>query len=293
MNLSLPPKRRKYNALIQPIRIRNIKKKIKEFCGLTFEGQRDKYLQQRLEERIKSLNLGSLGEYCQCVFYDNKEKTEWTNLINDITINETYFFREKQQFDVLTRIVLPKIMKERAPMNQLRILSAACANGAEAYTLAILLYINSSLQQQWRVEIEGCDLNQKNLAIAREGIFGEFDMRGVDPLVKTTFFDHQDSHYVLMPSIRQSVRFFQLNLLNLFQLRNLVPYQVIFCRNVLYYFDIPTREKVLQGLAECLSPNGYLFVGQTEFVGELSIPFKACREGDVVVYQKNSSLGAK
>jgi chemotaxis protein methyltransferase CheR len=266
-----------------------LKTKLKEYCGLTFEGQRDSYLRQKLENRVATLQMSSITQYYQHLLFADPNKEEWQNLINEVTINETYFFREKQQMDILLKTVMPQLVRSREPLRQIRILSAACANGAEAYSLAILLQ-NLKLGERWRIEIEGMDINQKNVEAARRAIYNESDLRSIDPLVKVVFFERQDTHYILSPAIAKTVRFFPMNLLNFAGLQKMAPYQVIFCRNVLYYFDIPTRERIIQSLAESLTADGYLFVGQTEFIGELSIPFKMYREVDAVFYKKVNTI---
>lgn len=260
-----------------------LKTRVKDHCGLIFDGQRDTYFRNKVQARMQELHCNSAVEYLQYLNVEDKDKNEWQKLINEVTINETYFFRENQQFKVLAKTVLPELMKTREPFYNLRLLCAACSNGAEPYTLAMTL---AKLPAPWQLEIEACDLSDKNLAVARQGVYGDFDLRTTEPLAKASLFEQKGSHYQLALAVRQSVRFFQLNLLDFAKIRSLVPYQVIFCRNVLYYFDIATREKVICALADALSAGGFLFVGQTEFIGELAIPFKPCREGDVLFYRK-------
>lgn len=266
-----------------------LKEKLKKHCGLIFDGQRDTYFRQKLEDRIRELGIKSAADYNHHLMTGDDYGVEWQNLINAVTINETYFFREKNQLDALKKFVLPEVMRKREPFRHLRILSAACANGAEPYSLAIMLS-TKGIADNWRIEIEGSDINEKNLETARQGCYTEFDIRSLDPLSKATFFERHNSRYILLPSIRERVRFFQMNLLNFFAIRSREPYQIILCRNVLYYFDIPTREKVISALADSLSAEGYLFAGQTEFIGDLTIPFKTCRQGEVVYYQKTSGV---
>ena len=259
-----------------------LKNMVKQFCGLTFEGQRDTYFRQKVKQRMTSLGLRSPLDYQRYLALE-RQGTEWQMFISEITINESYFFREQQQFDLLLSEILPGLKQQQQPGTPIRLLSAGCANGAEPYSLAILLANHQG--ENGGLQIDACDLSDSNLAIARQGIYTQFDLRNTSALVKAKYFAKNGERYLLQAAIRQQVSFFKTNLLKASALRIRQPYHVIFCRNVLYYFEMPIRELVIRGLADVLDRKGYLFVGQTEFLGGLNIPLCQYRQGNVIYYR--------
>ena len=263
--------------------IKILKNMVKHFCGLTFEGQRDTYFRQKVKQRMRSLGLKSPLDYHRYLVLEH-QGVEWQIFISEITINESYFFREQQQFDFLLNDILPRLKSQLGPITPIRMLSAGCANGSEPYSLAILLR-HHRREQDGQFQIEACDLSDSNLVTAQQGIYNQFDLRNTPPLIKAGFFEKTGDRYLLHPDIRCQVSFFKMNLLDASPLKIRQPYHVIFCRNVLYYFELPVRELVIRGLANFLSRNGYLLVGQTEFLGGLSIPLHQHRKGNVIFYR--------
>jgi chemotaxis protein methyltransferase CheR len=222
----------------------------------------------RLGKRLRATNITSISDYCR--FLQEKEGgEELAHLIDAISTNHTYFFRENEHFDFLTGTALPELVKRRATERwpRFNIWSAASSSGEEPYSIAIALaqFFGNSPTWPWR--IEATDISHKILLRAKVGVYREEAVKKVPaPLLRAHFqkgFGPQEGNYRVKPHLLESVTFRQLNLLEgSFPFTE--PFQVIFCRNVMIYFDRPTQTELVNKLARQLVPGGYLFVGHSE-----------------------------
>ncbi|MBL9208592.1 MAG: protein-glutamate O-methyltransferase [Opitutaceae bacterium] len=223
----------------------------------------------RLGKRLRATNLTSIGDYCRFL-QDEKSADELSHLIDAISTNHTFFFRESAHFDFLTQRAIPEMIerrsKERWPT--FNIWSAACSSGEEPYSIAITLsQALASARPPWNWRIEATDISHRVLQRARVGVYKEEAVKHVPPaLIRTCFqkgFGPQEGNYRVKSTLQENVTFRQLNLLE-----GAPPFrdsfQVIFCRNVMIYFDRPTQEELVRKLGRLLVPGGYLFVGHAE-----------------------------
>jgi chemotaxis protein methyltransferase CheR len=255
---------------------------IQERFGLSFSGVRRDILESRLKPRLQELHLQTILEYYHYLRFHPDRELEFGTLARRITNNETYFFREPHHFDIITRQVIPPLAAElkRRP---LRILSAGCSSGEEAYSLVISLQ-NAGLEfggVTW--EIDACDLNPLRIGQAREGVYEPTSLRACDDDAKRRYFDSRDGKYVLKPRHRTGVRFFESNLSSPQAGMGWGMYDVILCRNLLIYFSETSFNRLISVFARCLPPSGWLLLGHSESLIDRGTDFSpVCVEGAVV-----------
>ena len=222
----------------------------------------------RLGKRLRATNITSISDYCR--FLQEKEcADEVSHLIDAISTNHTFFFREKQHFDFLTEVVIPEMMKQKRTerATHFKVWSAASSSGEEPYSIALSLAEHFGTVPTWPWRIEATDISHRILQRARIGVYGREVLSKVPAVtVRNHFqkgFGPQEGNYRIKPHIQEGVTFRQLNLLEgAFPFTE--PFHVIFCRNVMIYFDRPTQEELVNKLKAQLIPGGYLFVGHSE-----------------------------
>jgi chemotaxis protein methyltransferase CheR len=186
-------------------------------------------------------------------------------VVEAMTTNESFFFRDDKPFQHFRTQALPRLIGARAPGTPLRIWSAASSTGQEAYSLAMILAESKALVGGRQVEIIGTDIAREPLSRAREGQYTQFEVqRGLPVQYLMKYFIKEEPHWRLSPAIRQMAQFREFNLLG--DLRPLGRFDVVFCRNVLIYFDQPTKTKVLEAIAGLMPPDGILYLGGAETV---------------------------
>ena len=186
-------------------------------------------------------------------------------VVEAMLTNETLFFRDRQPFDQFRDVILPRLMEARSGKRHIRIWSAACATGQEPYSLAMILDEEARKLAGWRVEIVGTDLSSSAIETARAAVYSQFEVqRGLPINLLLRYFQRQGDAWSVVEHLRARVQFRIFNLLT--DVRPLGQFDVIYCRNVLLYFDLPTRRAVLARLAEALAPDGYLVLGAAESV---------------------------
>lgn len=194
-----------------------------------------------------------------------------------MTTNESFFFRDVKPFDQFKTLVLPHLLKTRATKKSFRIWSAACSSGQEAYSLAMILKEEAAKLAGWKVDIIGTDLSTEVLEKAKVGMYSQFEVqRGLPVTLLVKYFKKTGETWQIDPAIRSMVQFKQLNLLG--DLRQIGQFDVVFCRNVLIYFDQPTKAKVLDGISTLMPEDGFLYLGGAETVLGISNKFKAVPE---------------
>jgi len=239
------------------------KKLIKQRCGLILEGLGEEKLATVLAQRITVTKFGTSVEYYS---YLQGSSDEFQDLINLLTINETYFFREVEQLRLLTERLVPRLLMQREDSRPLRILSAGCSSGEEPYSIVMALHEKYGDGVSCLFSFAGGDIDTQALAKARSGRYSEFSFRGVAADIKARYFDHDGWTYHLKDEIRSRVEFHEMNLCAEEFPAALHGCDIIFFRNVSIYFDTPTRRIIQQNLASLLKDNGYLVIGTAETI---------------------------
>jgi len=222
-----------------------------------------KQFQAEFTDLFGRLAQGSPTHYLHQLRESDEQSIEWQRLINTLTIGETYFLREQNHFDLLKRQILPKLVLQRRQTGNhtLRIWSAGCASGEEPYSIAIMLHQFLPDLPKWQIDIYGTDINEFALQTARNGVYRQWAFRHTDPLFKQQYFDETDAGVQIKPFIRNMVTFRRHNLLNDIRLGN---FDIVFCRNVLLYFEEQNAIQAESRLFEGLNDGGWLFLGQAE-----------------------------
>ncbi|MEP9378154.1 protein-glutamate O-methyltransferase CheR [Aquabacter sp. CN5-332] len=253
--------------------------------GMIFSDSKRYFVQRRIAERMAATGSASFASYFARLRSDVAGETE--QFINAFTVNETYFYREDHQFRCLTTDLLNRRLKDKAPGEAIRIWSAPCATGEEPYSIAMWLLENWPQVDEHDVEIIGSDIDTAVLEAARAGRYGRRAlMRLSDALVEKYFVQAGPESWHIIEELRQSVRFTPVNLSEPGQTRSHGVFDVIFCRNVLIYFDDASRRVAAENLFENLAPGGYLCLGHTESMSRISPLFEVRRYADAIVYQK-------
>ena len=254
-------------------------------CGLYFELSSKYLLEKRLSRRIHEHQLSSFRDYHYFLLYDKSRLEEMNSVVDILTTNETYFLREEYQLKAFKEEILPAILKKKSDKT-IRIWSAGCSSGEEPYTLAMLV-IEAQLPSDWKVEIIGSDISQRVLQVARRGAYSKSSFRVMPDDYRERFFQKGESgKYHVNDELKEKVTFGKLNLLDS-QRINLIPaMDVILCRNVIIYFDKETKRKVIDNFYNKLNEGGYLLLGHSESLMNISTSFKLKHLKNDMVYQK-------
>jgi len=248
------------------------RKLIYDESGITLSDQKQTLLASRLSKRLRDLGLATFTEYYERVTGD-LTKEEFTRMLDLISTNKTDFFREPKHFDYLRERILPELEKDK----RIRIWSSACSTGEEPYTIAMTLYEGVADPQRWDFKILASDLSTRVLAKAATGLYEAERVRDVpSEVVKRHFLRGRgDSEGLLKvkPHLASMIQFRRLNLMDdRFPIKN--PLDLIFCRNVMIYFDRPTQEQLVNKFYRYLKPGGHLFIGHSESLQWVEHPFK-------------------
>jgi chemotaxis protein methyltransferase CheR len=268
------------------VRIRDL---VYQVAGIFHPDNKLGLLEARCGRRMKDLKVKTLGEYLKCLTTGRLRQTELTVLLNEITIGETCFFRNRAQLEALRRVVIPKILqvKSKTPQRRLRIWSAGCSSGEEPHTLRILQLDDAdSPLKNWSVEILATDINERSLAHAEAALYGDYSTRKLSFLQRQKYFSPSSSELRVKPMVRANVRFHRLNLSDDTGMRLMTNVDIIFCCNVLIYFDLASKRRVIRHFFENLLPNGYLFLGQTESLFGVSDDFQLVHLPGATAYVK-------
>ncbi len=235
---------------------------VKEKTGISLSEAKRDMVYSRLSRRIRQLELGSFHEYCQLLRDETGD--EFVNFVNAITTNLTAFFREPHHFEYLAKHALPELMSARRLHRRLRLWSAGCSTGEEPYSLAMVL--REIVPKDWDAKLLATDLDSNVLDTAQKGIYALERVKAVSPARLRAFFQKGRGELADMArandALREVISFNQLNLMGEWPMRG--PFDVIFCRNVVIYFDKPTQSILFDRFANMLADDGYLFVGHSE-----------------------------
>lgn len=267
-------------------RIRDV---IYKTAGIFHPDAKLRLLQDRCGRRMKELGVPTLREYSECITGRPNAQAEMVSLLNEITIGETSFFRNQPQVDALRRIVIPNIIQARAsiPVRKLRIWSAGCSTGEEPYTLRMLTLEEAGGQlKEWSIEILATDLNGRSLAQAQEGIYGTYSTRNLAPTYRAKYFTPQGDKLQVNTAARSNISFSRLNLSDASRMTFMKSIDVIFCCNVLIYFDLASKRRVIQHFFNNLLPHGYLFLGHSESLYGVNDDFRLVHFPGATAYVK-------
>jgi chemotaxis protein methyltransferase CheR len=259
-------------------------------CGIYFQPGKKYFLETRVAHRMTEAGTATPDEYISLLGNAVRGKEELKMLLNDITTNETCFFRNVSQLTALQLQLLPELIesKGKTGFRKLRIWSAGSSSGEEAYTIAMLLLEKRhSLLKEWIIEIIGTDINETVLAQAREGIYPPYAVRNTpEPYLKKYFSVDAGGRFILSPEVKKMVNFSSLNLYDDSKMLFMKSFDFIFCANVLIYFNTISKSKVVQHFYNNLQPYGYFFVGQAESLHGVNDKFKAVHFPGGFVYKK-------
>lgn len=257
------------------------------YCGIYFDDGSKFLLERRLMRRLEQRQLRSFEEYYHFLRYDRKREEELAVLVDNLTTNETYFFRESPQLRAFSEEILPELRETLADRKVIRIWSAGCSTGEEPYTIAILLLESGDWWRDWQVEILGSDINQRVLHTARKGVYKKSAHRVTSPeMLAKYFIEEEKGNYRIADRVRELVSFSYLNLLDPHKTSLISNMDIIFCRNVIIYFDKEAKKKVIESFYEKLRKGGYLLLGHSESLINISNAFALRTLKNDMVYQK-------
>jgi chemotaxis protein methyltransferase CheR len=257
--------------MLRPDEFDYIAKLLKERSGLVITPDKGYLLESRLMPLARSRGLATLSDIV------GKMRAHDEQLVRDVTeamtTNESFFFRDEKPFSQFRETILPQILAARGTKKSIRIWSAACSSGQEAYSLAMILKEEQAKLAGWHIEIVGTDLSVEMLEKAKAGLYSQFEVqRGLAIQLLIKYFKKKDESWQIDPGLRSMVQFREWNLLR--DLKPLGQFDIVFCRNVLIYFDQPTKTQVLEAIARQMPADGLLFLGGAETVLGISDRFK-------------------
>lgn len=274
-------------------------------CGMCFDEHRIHFLCDRLQRRLRACNMDSFFSYYR-LLTSREGKKELAALLENLTVNETSFFRNLPQLQLFSKVILENLLRSKQERHDhsLRFWSAGCSTGQEPYTIAIAVsdalayyYLRNPLPfdlpsprplipPPWRVEIVASDISYSALLQGQQGIYTEAQMEPLDYTCRLRYFEKQGDKYAVKSALKSLLQFDFHNLKTEF-----LPQgnDVIFCRNVMIYFDEAEQKRLIEKFYRCLNPNGYLFVGHAESLFGLSTKFKMIHENNGTAYQRLES----
>jgi chemotaxis protein methyltransferase CheR len=243
------------------------------------------YVERRVFERMGATSARSFEDYFSRLRGNLAGEIE--QFVNAFTVNETYFYREEHQLACLTSDLLAMRVRANPRRDQLRIWSVPCSTGEEPYSIAIWLLENWPLVDRYDIEIVGSDIDTEAVARARAGVYGQRALMRLPPHVIAKYFETVEPEtWRIIDELQQSVRFTTVNLVDRAGTQPHGQFDVIFCRNVLIYFDDASRRVAAENLFENLLPGGFICLGHTESMSRISSLFDVARFSDAIVYQR-------
>jgi len=271
-------------------------------CGLHFDERRSHFLQDRLLRRMRACQTPSFYSYYR-LLTSHEGKREMAVLLENLAIHETSFFRNKAQFDLFHKVIMEELLQRKQERRDcsLRVWSAGCSTGQEPYTIAMLMcdalsyyYLRNPLPYEtptpkplvpppWKLEVLASDISYTALRTALDGVYSDAQMEAVDFAYRLRYFDKLGDKYAVKKAVKELVRFDFHNLKTEFlPQRN----DVIFCRNVMIYFDEPEQKRLVEKFYRCLNPEGYLFLGHAESLFGISEKFRMVNRDNGTAYQR-------
>jgi len=247
--------------------------------GITFTPTNRSILESRLKERLREKGVASVATYFETI---KSDKEELKGFLDSITTNLTRFFRNQAHFDALEKFVIPEVMALKKTPGTIRLWSAGCSTGEEPYTISMLL--NEILPKSWNYEILASDISLKCLMTAKEGFYSDSRIVGIPDNYLAKYFDKVDGGYKIHSDIHSKIRFDYHNLKNDSQQRNL---DIVFCRNVIIYFDEVAQTAVINRFWDSMASKSFLFIGHSESLFGMNTKFEFLKTEWATLYKKN------
>jgi chemotaxis protein methyltransferase CheR len=266
-----------------------IREYIYQLTGIYFQDNKKYLLEGRLGKRLQVLNVSDFERYFQMVKSLNGRGEEMRFLYDAITINETFFFRNESQFEAFEKTLVPQVVppKKGQPRPKLRVWSSASSSGEEAYTISMLFLEKIKPLYPWLdLEVVGTDISHGVLETARQGVYREYSVRNMPKHYLDKYFTTDEQRFYLKDQVKTHARFDHLNLYDRARMRAMGSFDIIFCCNVLIYFDQASKIQVVSDLYDALNPGGFLFIGYAESLHGISTAFKLINFPKTVAYKK-------
>lgn len=252
--------------------------------GIRFESDKRYYVDRRLQERMRETGHKNFRSY---FIFLRFSKDEQEKLISLLTVNETYFFREEYQFKTMVNHLLPEITSRKRAGDRIRIWSIPCSTGEEPYSIAIYILTYWQEIDHWDVEILASDLDQEALQKAKEGVFSKRSVQYLPEFIRNKYFvPLDDGNYKISKDIISAVHFTKTNIVDSREMKRFRSIDLIFCRNLLIYFDDVSRRVAAENLYMALNPGGFVCLGHSESMSRISSLFKVRKFPEAIVYQK-------
>jgi len=257
-------------------------------CGLHFDSKKIYFVKKRVASRMEALGIENIEEYFRHLKFCDPKAREFQELLNLLTTNETYMFREFEQLAVFGEECLKEVCKRKQENknHQIRIWCAGCSTGEEAYTLAIILMEMVESFSDWNVKILATDIDTIVLSRAKKGEYSSRSVKYVPDEYLNEYFQTTGGNFAVKSSVKKLIDFKHLNLMDIKEIESSGQFDFIFCRNVLIYFDDASRKEVISQFYEHLDPGGFVFLGHAESIGRISTSFSLRKMGGMIMYQK-------
>jgi len=254
--------------------------------GIRFEDSKRYFVDKRLVQRMRQTGHDSFREYFTFMRFQ-ASGAEFQELVNLMTVNETYFFREEYQLKCMVRALLGEVLHYKRPGELVRIWSMPCSTGEEPYSIALYLLEYWDRIDEVDVEIVGSDIDTQALERAQAGVFSRRSVNRVPHWMLTKYFEPlTGGHHRLCEDLRESVDFRRINLCDPKGTKGMRDFDIVFCRNLLIYFDEASQRQAAQTLYDALNPGGFVLLGHSESMSRISSLFKVRRFEEAIVYQK-------
>ncbi len=273
---------------ISDAEFQELRKFIYDKTGIDVPERRKYLVENKIGKRLVELKLSSFSEYLKILKFSPKREQEFKKLCELITINETSFFRDIKQLTLFKNLILPEMLEKRKNSGKkLRIWSAGCSSGEEPYTLGIIIHevLKMSIIG-WDIKIFANDISPSVLMKAKKGVYNEHALRTTPANIINKYFIKETGGYRIHPKVQKLVSFDLVNLNDPLSVKRIPKSDIIFCRNVIIYFDDNMKKKVLQHFHSNLMDDGYLFLGYSESISRITNIFKSIFKPGGVVYQK-------
>ncbi len=243
-------------------------------------------LAKYIDKRAQELDVENFRKYFFKLRFEDKEGLEFQELMNAVTVNETYFFREKDQFEALVKFILPELDKTMPKNRPLRILSSPCSTGEEPYSIVLHIVEEAKLIEHRDIEIVGIDIDSTVIQKAIKGKYTDRSVHAIPKKILSKWFVKKNLGYQLGDDLMGSVDFQVANVFDKAQMRKLGKFDVIFSRNMLIYFDDASRKEVAMTFYDMLNPKGYVLLGHAEYMSRIVSVFDAKKVDKTLIYQK-------
>ena len=262
---------------------------IYEKTGIFVDEKRKYLFESRFSKRLTELSLNSFADYIKFLKFDPRKSQELNTLFELVTTNETSFFRDQKQLDAFQDHVLKEKLEEQraAGKRDLHIWSAGCSSGEEPYTLAIQLCETLRMElARWNIVITAGDLSPAMIARAKEGVYGDYAFKTTPQEMKERYFSREGDSWRIKPAVAKLVNFQEMNLNDAMALKRVPRSHIVFCRNVIIYFDQEMKRRVVSAFYDNLLPGGYMMLGHSETLHKISSSFKPIFHPGTIAYKK-------